>query len=84
MFNGGEGKSKMVGISMLLLSLLLTGSVAALIYMAVANGHEACKAAAVESSGTDITASINIDTGDKKVSEGLVSGRLCIIDPVLI
>ena len=64
-------KSKVVGISMLLLSVLLTTTVAALIYMAVSNSHKACSntAPAVEEpEEVNVKATVNLKSEQKTVS----------------
>ena len=67
-------KSKIVGISMLLLSLLLTTTVAALIYLAVSNSHEACSSAASavkEPEEVTVKATISMKSEEETVSTNL-------------
>ena len=60
-------KSKLVGITLLVLSLLLTVSVAALIYMNVTNGQTKCESSEDHSPVMDVQAELQIKTGNRQV-----------------
>lgn len=71
MVEGGESsKYKLVGISLLVLTVLLTASVSSLIYVAVYSSQTACgNAKPVEKSAeVEINAKVNLKTGDKEVN----------------
>ncbi|XP_067941940.1 uncharacterized protein [Watersipora subatra] len=65
----GENKSKLVGISMLLLTLLLTVSVASLIYLAVANTHVENQKQEKNEQTVNLKADITLKTSENDESD---------------
>lgn len=66
-------KSKLVGITLLVLSLLLTVSVAALIYMNVTNGQTKGESSEDNSPVMDVKTELEVNTGGSQVATFTVS-----------